>query len=120
MDRPTALPDGAEHVRTTPDFDARTVPAGLLRAHRVADGVWGRLVVRAGTVVFRFEDEPDTPVTVTAGGHVVIPPGRLHHVEPDDGAGFAVEFYRVTDRSTTRPPTGIAIPTDRGAVARKP
>ncbi|WP_088319426.1 DUF1971 domain-containing protein [Kineosporia sp. R_H_3] len=102
MDRPTALPAGAEHVRTTPDFDAGTVPAGLLRAHRVADGVWGRLVVRAGTVVFRFEDDPDAPVTVTAGGHVVIPPGLPHHVEPEGAAAFAVEFYRVADGSTAR------------------
>ena len=37
------LPDGLEHVRTTDVFDNTTVPAGLLRAHRVADGVWGRV-----------------------------------------------------------------------------
>ncbi|MCB0991196.1 MAG: DUF1971 domain-containing protein, partial [Acidimicrobiales bacterium] len=46
MNQP-CLPDGLEHVRTTDIFDNDTVPAGLLRAHRVADGVWGRLVVHS-------------------------------------------------------------------------
>lgn len=39
------LPDGLVLIRTTDVFDNATVPASLLRAHRVADGVWGRLVV---------------------------------------------------------------------------
>jgi tellurite resistance-related uncharacterized protein len=56
----TRLPDGLEHVRTTDVFDNGTVPAGLLRAHRVADGAWGRLVVHSGTVTFVFDDQPAT------------------------------------------------------------
>ena len=79
------LPDGLEHVRTTDIFDNATVPAGLLRAHRVADSLWGRLVVHAGTVTFVFDDQPDEPITVTAGEAVAIPPARQHHLELDDG-----------------------------------
>jgi uncharacterized OsmC-like protein/tellurite resistance-related uncharacterized protein len=89
-----ALPDGLELVRTTEVFDNASVPAGLLRAHRVADGVWARLVVHAGAVRFVFEDEPDRPIIVATGGHVVIPPARRHHVELDGPARFAVEFHR--------------------------
>jgi tellurite resistance-related uncharacterized protein len=37
------LPDGLVLDRTTDEFDEHTVPAGLLRDHRVAAGVWGRL-----------------------------------------------------------------------------
>ncbi|MFV0307812.1 MAG: DUF1971 domain-containing protein [Desertimonas sp.] len=88
------LPDGLEHVRTTDEFTVQSVPAGLLRAHRVAEGVWGRLVVRAGVVTLVFEDDPNTSVVVAAGGRAVIAPGRPHHVEPDDDAVFAVEFHR--------------------------
>ena len=54
----TTMPDGLELVRTTDVFDQDSVPAGLLRAHRVADGVWGRLVVHSGAVTFVFDDEP--------------------------------------------------------------
>ncbi|MCC6438569.1 MAG: DUF1971 domain-containing protein [Acidimicrobiales bacterium] len=89
------FPAGLEHVRTTDTFDNSTVPAGLLRAHRVADGVWGRLVVHTGSVTFVFDDEPDQPITVPAGGTVAIPPARQHHLVLDDPATFAVEFHRL-------------------------
>lgn len=96
--RPDPLPDGLEHVRTTDVFDASTVPTGLRRAHRVADGVWGNLVVHTGTVTFVFEDAPEDPVVVAAGGSLAIRPGREHHVEPDADATFAVEFHRTPRR----------------------
>ena len=90
------LPPGCSLVRTTPEFDEHTVPTGLLRAHRVADGVWGRLVVRAGSLSFGFDDEaPDaTDRVVAAGGSQVIPPGRSHHVSVDGAVRFVVEFHR--------------------------
>jgi tellurite resistance-related uncharacterized protein len=94
MAEPHHIPDGHVLARTTDVFDNDTVPAGLLRAHRVADGIWGRLVVHAGTVRFVFEDAADDPATVSAGESVVIPPARLHHVELDGPARFAVEFHR--------------------------
>jgi tellurite resistance-related uncharacterized protein len=90
----TRLPVALEHVRTTDVFDTTTVPAGLLRAHRVADGVWGNLVVHSGTVTFVFDDEPEHPITVGAGDTVAIPPARQHHLELDQPATFAVEFHR--------------------------
>ena len=91
---PADLPDGLELARTTPTFDETNVPAGLLAAHQVAEGVWGRLVVHTGSLTFRFDDEPDTPLRVAAGGHVVIPPATPHHVEVDGPVTFAVEFHR--------------------------
>jgi tellurite resistance-related uncharacterized protein len=98
-----ALPQGLEHVRTTDVFDNTTVPAGLLRAHRVADGVWGRLVVQAGVVTFVFDDEPDRPITVTAGESVAIPPARQHHVELTEPAAFAIEFHRAPTAASPDP-----------------
>ena len=97
---PSRIPDGLEHVRTTDTFDNDTVPAGLRRAHRVADGVWGRLVVHTGTVTFVFDDEPEHPITVLAGGSVAIPPARQHHIELGEPATFAVEFHRLPGVST--------------------
>ena len=93
------LPAGLEHVRTTDVFDDTTVPAGLLRAHRVADGVWGRLVVHTGTVTFVFDDAPDHPISVGAGDAIAIPPARQHHLELDHPATFAVEFHRIPTAS---------------------
>jgi tellurite resistance-related uncharacterized protein len=98
-DRPQ-LPDGLEHVRTTDVFDEHHHPAGLLRAHRVADGVWARLVVHTGSLTFVFEDRADEPLTIAAGDSVVIPPARLHHVELGAPVTFALEFHRRPDTDT--------------------
>jgi tellurite resistance-related uncharacterized protein len=95
------LPSGLELIRTTDEFDNDSVPAGLLRAHRVADGTWGRLVVRAGTMRFVFEDRADQPVIVGVGDRVVIPPALAHHVEFDGPACFVIEFHRLVEADST-------------------
>jgi tellurite resistance-related uncharacterized protein len=89
------LPSGLELTRTTDKFDNDTVPAGLLRAHRLPDGTWGRLVVHSGTMRFVFEDRAEQPIVVGVGDSVVIPPARAHHVEFDGRACFVVEFHRL-------------------------
>ncbi len=89
------LPDGAVFVRVTADFDEHTLPAGLRSAHRVADGVWGRLVVRSGTLDVVFEDAAHERHAVVAGGTKVLPPGARHHVELVGPVRFAIEFHRV-------------------------
>lgn len=90
----TDLPTGLRLARTTEVFDADTVPPGLQRAHRIAAGVWGQLVVSAGTVRLVFEDHADESVELSAGESAVIPPGEPHHVELGEGGKFAVEFHR--------------------------
>jgi len=108
---PTALPAGLVLVRTTPVFGNDTVPAGLLDSHQVAAGVWGRLVVHTGSVGFVFDDESDQEITIDAGGDVVIPPTRLHHVLLDGPATFAVEFHRQpSDTSNELESTGLEQP----------
>jgi len=93
MDRPE-MPAGLSLTRATQELTALTAPAALLSAHRVADGVWGRLKVHKGSLRFVFEGHADEPLIITAGEHVDIPPGRLHHIEPADDAIFLVEFHR--------------------------
>ncbi len=92
------LPPGLVHVRTTDVFDNTSVPGGLLRAHRVAAGVWGRLVVHSGAVVFVFDDRPDERITVPAGDTLSIPPTEPHHLELEVPTTFSVEFHRVPTR----------------------
>ena len=106
------LPDGLELARTTKVFDNDTAPAGLLKAHQVAEGVWARLVMHSGSAGFVFEDTPDELITVADGGNVVIPPQRLHHVVLGEPATFVVEFYRPSaeeeaDRETVTFSTGL-------------
>jgi tellurite resistance-related uncharacterized protein len=91
-ERPT-MPLGLTLVRTTPEFGSDTVPAGLLRSHQVAAGLWGRLRVLAGEVRFVFACDPPAVQDLHAGDHVDIPPETPHHVEPRADSRFIVEFY---------------------------
>ena len=88
------LPTGLTLQRTTPTFDEDSTPAGLRRAHQVAEGVWGRLLVESGSLGFVFEDAPDVVRVIDSGDEQVIPPAALHHVVLDGSVRFAVEFYR--------------------------
>ena len=88
------LPQDLQLQRTTDEFDVDIVPAGLLRAHRLAAGVWGLLTVNAGELTFVWEDRPDAPVTLHAGDSLVIEPEVRHHVEPGPDARFTVAFHR--------------------------
>lgn len=58
-------------------------------------GVWGELVVLAGSLRF-FELGGPTPIEhrLGLGRHGLIEPRAPHRVEPDDGARFYVVFHR--------------------------
>ncbi|MDH3753742.1 MAG: DUF1971 domain-containing protein [Acidimicrobiia bacterium] len=88
------LPDGMELTRTTREFDENTVPKALLRAHQVAAGVWGNLVVTSGSIDFVFEDDPGSRRSLPEGSSQPIPPRRPHHIVITGPACFVVEFYR--------------------------
>ena len=90
---PDRLPADIVLVRTTSEFDHHSAPAGFARAHRIAAGVWGRLVVRQGRLGFRFEDDEEV-LRVAAPGMVVIPPQRPHRLVLDEPVRFVVEFYQ--------------------------
>jgi len=88
------LPAGLALKRTTDEFTALSVPAGLLRAHRLARGVWGRLVLIEGELRFVWED-PDAgrPLVLSESDSLVIPPDTPHRVEPGAECRFVVEFH---------------------------
>jgi tellurite resistance-related uncharacterized protein len=94
-----ALPDGLLLARATPEFDERSVPSGLLAAHRIAAGVWGLLVVRSGALRFVFEGGADEGRILAAGDTQTIPPDVSHHVELVGPVRFVVEFHRGADEN---------------------
>jgi len=84
------LPAGSTPGRSTPLFTDQTVPPALRSAHHTT--VWAELVVEHGEVIF-VEEDPPWRVSVTAGSAQPIVPNRKHHVEPEHGARFRVQFY---------------------------
>lgn len=89
-----ALPDDAEYVRTTPVFDARSVPSGLLNAHRLAPNTWAVVAVETGQLDFVFEDRADDMYAIAAGERFVVPPLEAHRVALGESSRFCIEFYR--------------------------
>ena len=88
------LPEGLQLDRTSAIWTEETVPRGLLSAHRLADHVWGRLVVAGGRLALAFEDSPDETNTLAAGDSAIIAPARPHHVVLDGPVEFSIEFHR--------------------------
>lgn len=89
------MPDGLRFVWRSAEWGARSLPTGLRRAHKLAPGTWGRLIVEEGRVAFRASTTPPVDRVLDAGAVQAIPPGVEHQVEPEDDARVYVEFWDV-------------------------
>jgi tellurite resistance-related uncharacterized protein len=88
------LPASVTAYKRTAEFDESSVPAGLLRSHSTAAGVWGRICVLEGELRYR-ELEPERRETVLRPGRDgIVAPQQRHEVEPQGAVRFYVEFLR--------------------------
>ena len=88
------LPQGLVAERTAGPFDETTVPAGLLRAHRLPAGTWGRLKVLEGSVDLWIDTDPTLEHHLDAGQTQAIPPEVNHEVRPTGPMRLIVDFLR--------------------------
>ena len=96
------VPPDAVAYQRTPEFTEHSVPAGLLRNHNTKAGVWGRIVVSEGSLLYRIvgANTPGTAVeerVLHPGQDGVVEPGVLHEVALLGPVRFHVEFLRVPD-----------------------
>ncbi len=89
-----SLPDHVVHYKTTPEFNQDSVPAGLLRDHATAAGVWGRIVVREGGLRYVIDGPASEEHLLGPGTPGIVEPQVLHHVVAEGPVRFCVEFYR--------------------------
>ncbi|MET1755659.1 DUF1971 domain-containing protein [Novosphingobium sp. RD2P27] len=82
-----------EPYKSTPVFDAHSLPDAIRNAHSTKAGVWGLLRVLEGRVSLIFHD-PERVVEVTPDNPAAIPPEAVHHVETDGPMRMQVDFYR--------------------------
>lgn len=87
------MPEEVEAYRKTAEFNEQTVPESLRRNHSTKPGVWAKIQVIEGKVIYRvnslsakFELSPGAP-------GIVIPETR-HSIEPIGPVRFFVEFYK--------------------------
>jgi tellurite methyltransferase len=86
------LPTGLRVVRTAGPFDEASLPAGLRRAHRVAEGTWGRLQVADGSLVLTMESTPPLRAPLRGGESHPIPPGVPHALLVDGPVRLTIDF----------------------------
>jgi tellurite resistance-related uncharacterized protein len=101
------LPEGLEFVRSSPEWDEHTMPAGLRKAHRLAAGTWGRISVHDGELHFVAQTEPALDVVLKAGSSHAIPPQVHHEVEPLGPVRFSIDFLSV-EHAPAESPAGPA------------
>ena len=91
------LPNCVEKYSQSPLFDETSVPDALRRDHCTKAGVWGRIVVTSGSLIYLRDDRPAQILTADMPG--VIYPQELHCVHPKGAVQFRVEFYRTPDEA---------------------
>ena len=89
-----SLPATMKPYKKTPLFGAGTVPAGLLKSHNTKEGVWAKIVVTEGALIYRILEPVVEEVRLRPGICGVVEPTVKHEVVPSQGVQFYVEFYR--------------------------
>jgi tellurite resistance-related uncharacterized protein len=90
------FPEGLTILRRVGPWDQDSLPGGLLGAHRVPDGQWGRLLVAAGAIGFQFEADEMLgafQLPLVAGSQQAIPPGAPHRLIPIGAVRLEIEFW---------------------------
>lgn len=88
------LPDNFLPYKRTPEFTDTSVPDGLLRSHTTKAGVWGKIVVLEGLLLYRILEPAVEENWLDPTRFGVVEPTVKHEVEPRGTVRFYVEFYR--------------------------
>jgi tellurite resistance-related uncharacterized protein len=88
------LPASVRAYRRTPEFTEDTIPAGLRRDHTTKTGVWGRICVLEGALVYHILEPEPEDVLLDADCDGVVEPEVPHFVEAAGRVRFYVEFLR--------------------------
>ncbi|MBS0476903.1 MAG: DUF1971 domain-containing protein [Proteobacteria bacterium] len=83
-----------EPYRTIGPFDRATLPAGLLKEHRLKPGAWGQLEVLSGALRFVWDLPESGALDLVAGDEMLIPSETPHHLEIADDFSLRITFLR--------------------------
>ncbi|WP_343731578.1 DUF1971 domain-containing protein [Duganella sp.] len=91
-----SIPASAAHYKSTAVFTQDSTPAALQRGHTTAAGVWGRIHILEGSLLYRITDARVAPeeVLLTPGHDGVVEPQIEHEVQLVGPVRFQVDFHR--------------------------
>ena len=85
-------PPAPAPYRSTPVFDASSLPAALRAEHSLKAGTWGLIQVLEGEVRLTYRD-PHMTIVLSPGTPGRIGPQQVHFVEPLGPMKMRVDFY---------------------------
>ena len=90
------IPDSVAHYKSTPIFTETSIPAALQRSHTTAAGVWGRITIVEGSLLYRITDPSAAPeeILLTPEQPGVVEPQVEHEVQVVGPVRFQVDFHR--------------------------
>lgn len=90
------IPDSVAHYKSTPIFTETSIPAALQRSHTTAAGVWGRITIVEGSLLYRITDPSAAPeeILLTPEQPGVVEPQIEHEVQVVGPVRFQVDFHR--------------------------
>jgi tellurite methyltransferase len=95
------LPDGLQLIHSSPVWNEQTVPAGLLKPHRLAIGTWGLIGVGQGRLRVAISVEPAMNIATGAGFSQAVPPDVDHVVTLIGPVRFTLDQLAVGTRPST-------------------
>lgn len=87
-----SIPEAVTTFKRINLFTESTVPAALLAQHRTAAGVWGRITVERGEILYTITGGPSFVLTPQRPG--VIEPQVEHFLTTIGDVAFFVEFLK--------------------------
>lgn len=87
------LPENVVAYKQTPVFDEKTIPAALLHSHNTKAGVWGKIHILEGELMYRTLEPATEQIVDKDTSCIIIRPQELHEVELRGPVLFYVEFY---------------------------
>ena len=87
------LPADVNAYQKSRVYTDRTTPGMMKNDHRTRAGVWGKIVVEKGEVVYEIPEDGETH-TLTPDQPGVIEPLKFHRIDPQPGAKFYLELHR--------------------------
>ncbi len=89
------LPADVVAYKRTKSFNQNSVPDALKNDHTTKAGVWGKLHIESGKLIYVVTEPGEEESTELDSSRVgIIVPEQKHHVRIDEDVEFYVEFYK--------------------------
>ena len=88
------IPQSLKPYKKTQVFTESSIPQGLLNNHNTKEGVWGKINVLEGELVYTIQSNPQEVVLLNSQCFGVVEPTVLHNVKPKGTVKFYIEFYK--------------------------